>query len=286
MRAIAINTMKVGSLLEETDPVRAIDQYHQSLAAWDRLPPVEQARPISQRIIANDNRKLGLALTNVRDYVAAIAAFEKARSIQHNSAQADPKDARAQYDLAIDLSSEAMTYVDMLDPRLHADRSNDLQARRQAIALLKECRAIMGRLLLVDPSNKTWAIFHAHNGFMLGVLERDVSFTTDRLAELRKSASVANPPVNAMDLATSAMLIAEPTRLRDPAWTVACAEKLNEQVHRRKVEFLLTLAQAYRAAGNSSAAKATARDALAMLPPVRTGEPLSRVRVLLSLQTE
>jgi tetratricopeptide (TPR) repeat protein len=226
-----------------------------------------------------------LALTNIRDYVPAIAAFENARTIQEKYAKADPKDARAQYDLAIDLSNEALTYLDMLDPRLHADRSDDARTRKQGIALLKECRGIMGKLVAIDPNSMTWTVFHAYNGAVLGTLDRDAQLSAETIAELRKAASIADPAIGSMDLATSAMLMVQPVRLRDPTWNLVCAEKLVTRVHRKKAEFLLTLVQAYRAAGKPAEAQATAREALALLPAPRSGEPLSRNRVLLTIES-
>jgi predicted Zn-dependent protease len=51
-----------------------------------------------------------------------------------------------------------------------------------------------------------------------------------------------------------------------------------EMSHRRKPDFLLTLARAYRAAGQPANARAAAKEGLALLPALTPATILSRIR--------
>jgi len=96
------------------------------------------------------------------------------------------------------------------------------------------------------------------------------------------------PDVQAYQLfdAANGLITVEPVELREPDLAVKYAERIVEASSRHNPEFLLTLAQAYRAAGQSAKARAAAKEGLSLLPPETSVTVLSRVRKLLHSQID
>ncbi|HEX4810075.1 MAG TPA: hypothetical protein VH325_14145 [Bryobacteraceae bacterium] len=82
------------------------------------------------------------------------------------------------------------------------------------------------------------------------------------------------------DVATG-LITVEPATLREPALAVKYAARTVEMSAHRNAEFLLTLAGAYRAAGQPTKARAAAQEGLALLPPETEATVPCRVRKLL-----
>ena len=292
-RAKAVMLMKIGNMVNETDPLRAIGYYHQSLDAWDAIPAKERSGAIFQRGIFYAERKLGLALSDARMYQPSIEAFEKTLAIQESNAAADPKDTRAQYDLAVTLSNEALVYLDMLDPRLNPDRRDDVYNRSRVIALIDRRNAILSKLLTVEPGNVSWAVYRAYGQVVSGSMrfgtpeaQQGEALAAQGIELLRHASAEKDVSSTTWDTATTAMLNVLPKRLRDPAWTVDYEEKLAERTHRRKVTFLVTLAEAYASAGRMEDAHRTAKEGLALLPRQDPHAPPGRCRTLLTFVAE
>jgi hypothetical protein len=72
--------------------------------------------------------------------------------------------------------------------------------------------------------------------------------------------------------------MAMPAQLRDAQLAVGYAERMVDGSHREKPGFLLTLARAYRAAGQPERARAAAKEGLALLPAAAPGTIPSRIR--------
>jgi hypothetical protein len=81
-----------------------------------------------------------------------------------------------------------------------------------------------------------------------------------------------------LDAVATGLTMVMPERLRDPQLAVEYAERIVNMSHRRKPEYLLTLASAYRAAGQPEKARAAAREGLALLPAATPATVPSRVR--------
>ena len=81
-----------------------------------------------------------------------------------------------------------------------------------------------------------------------------------------------------LDAVATGLSVAMPERLRDPPLAVEYAERIVNMSHRQKPGFLLTLAQAYRAAGQPEKARAAAKEGLALLPAATPATVPSRVR--------
>ena len=96
------------------------------------------------------------------------------------------------------------------------------------------------------------------------------------------------PDVQAYQLfdAANGLITVEPAELREPDLAVKCAERFVEASSRHNPEFLLTLAEAYRAAGQSGKARAAAKEGLSLLPPETSVTVMSRVRKLRHTQID
>jgi eukaryotic-like serine/threonine-protein kinase len=290
-RAVAIDHFKIGNILVETDPVKAIDEYHQSLAAWDALTGADKGSATTQRGVAHTYRKLGLALTETRDYKSAIAAFKEARGPLVSLAGADAKDTRAQHDLAVELSDEALTYLDLLDPRLNPHLENREQDAMRAIELLDRSIMVQQHLVTIDPRNPGWVMPQAFDKVLAGTLRQRLhepilgeQLATSGMGALRAGALADEASIQTLDFAITAALKALPTRLRNTELAIQFAERLVSMTHHRKPNFLLSLAQAYHAAGLMEKSRATAREGLALLPSLRPGAARPRLRILLELE--
>lgn len=287
-RAVAVDQFKLGNILVETDPAQAIDAYHAALAAWEALPAPDRAGAPARRGAAHAWRRLGLALTEVQDYPGALAAFRQARTTFEGFAAADPKDTRALLDLGVELSNEAEPYLDLLEPGLNPQGGAREATRRSAQAMLDRAVGVMQRLVAIDPHNQGWVDMLAHEQVLacslrqtLGPSEQDARLAASALATLCASAARSDASLPTLDHAVSALLVVLPKPLRDPGLAVRCAERLVASTHRRKPDFLLALAQAYRAAGLVDDARATAKEGLGFLPPARPGAVKPRVRRML-----
>jgi hypothetical protein len=106
------------------------------------------------------------------------------------------------------------------------------------------------------------------------------------IATLKELASKHPDSVLILDTAIPDLLNVKPLSLRDPTLTVASAERLALLTKRKKPGVLLSLAQAYRSAGQIEKARAAAAEGLALLPTVSAGTPMMRTRKLLQLEAE
>jgi tetratricopeptide (TPR) repeat protein len=290
-RAVAIDHFKIANILVATQPQTAIDEYHQALAAWEALPAKDKVGSEARRGIAVTYRKLGLALTEARDYPQALAAFEQSRGTYEAFAAADPKNARAQYDLSIELSNEADVYLDLLDPELNPNQDHAKDHARAAIELLDRSAGILQRLVAIDPKNEGWVMNLAHARVVSASLKpgrsggaRSSTSVALDLAALVDGASRPEASLPTLDHATSALLTVLPVRLRNPSQAVQFAKQMVTQTRGRKPAFILSLAQAYRSADQAEKARTTAREGLALLPAPKPGAIKPRLRRLLEVE--
>lgn len=290
-RALAIVHFKIGGILVETNPRKATEEFHQSLAAWEALPANERASTPARRGVSASYRKLGLALTETGDYPQALDAFKRARGAYDQFAAADPKDTRAQYDLVVELNNEALTYIDMLDPVLNPHQEGQQEHAKQAGELLERTIKTLEHLVALEPGRLNWATNLAYNKVLAGTLkqgQRDhaegAQQAASGLASLRACALEPDASIPALDMAASTLLTVRPARLRDSELALQFAERLVTLTHRRKPNFLLLLAQACHAAGQIEKARATAKEGLVLLPSTQPGVSKPRLRRLLELE--
>ena len=127
----------------------------------------------------------------------------------------------------------------------------------------------------------------------LSTVEQDLNISDDSaalaatgLATLKELAAKHPNSLLIIDSEVAALLNVKPVTLRDSSLTIACAEREALLTKRKRPSVLLSLAQAYRSAGQMEQSRAAAKEGLALLPVVSAGTPLPRTRKLLELEAE
>jgi len=115
----------------------------------------------------------------------------------------------------------------------------------------------------------------------LGNVDGAAALTSAAVATLKTMAEKHPDTVFTLDMEISALLNARPLALRDPKLAVERAEHEALLTRRHQPRVLLSLAQAYRAAGRIQDARASARKGLALFP---IGAPRSFTARLLEMQ--
>jgi serine/threonine protein kinase len=286
-RSLPISLMKIGNIESETDPWKAVARYRSSLTAMENYPPDEKDSYTFKRVRASIQRKLAGMLDEVGDYTTAIATIDEARAAYQSFAHDDPDDARAQTDLAVTDENEAGCYDDMVNTALPSD-NRVAEYRHQQMLRLAEAVSIEEKLERRDPSDVTRRANVAAQQVQIGTLqqstpqrEQGAAIAAQGIAILKQLASAPEASAHVLDVASSALMSVEPASLRDPKLAVALAEREVELSHHRKPSFMLYLATAYQAEGDKANTRKTAQEALALLAPVRPGEPKTHIRKLL-----
>ena len=288
-RALVVNELKVGNVEMETDPAQALRDYENAEERFDALPESKQDTLPSLRIRANVVRKEAMALRELARFAQAAPLFDQALDIQRKIAAQDPKDSRSQFDVYVDLSQAAYDYEYAADPVFATGSADRRRALAHEVSFLKQAESIMILLLKVNPADDDWKASYADVQVRLGTAEQELGPSDDAaalsaagVATLKEMAAKHAGTVLVLDMEIDALLSARPTTLRDPKRALEAAEKEALLTRRHEPRVLLSLAQAYRAAGRIDAARAAAREALALLPSaVDAGTAPSRTRKLL-----
>ena len=90
----------------------------------------------------------------------------------------------------------------------------------------------------------------------------------------------------ALDVAANGFLHVQPAALGDAQFALACERRAADQSHRHRPSILLALAQALRATGNRTEARATAQEALALLQAAQPDSPKPNIRKLLEAEAQ
>ena len=292
-RGLVIALLKIGNIEIDTDPAQALKDYELAGKKFDALPESRDNGMSSQRMRANLLRKKAMAMRELGEFNQAFPFFDQALTIQKHIAAADPKDTRSLFDVYVDLTQAACDFEDSADPFF----ATGLRIRRRnlalAVPLLKEAEALALQLLKDNPSNDDWKAQLADVQVRLGTAEQNLGASGDStqlsatgLAMLKELAARHPDSVLILDTAVPDLLTVKPLTLRDPLLAVAFAEREALLTKRKKPDALLSLAQAYRSAGQLEKAHAVACEGLALLPPVASGSPMPRARKLLELEAE
>ena len=292
-RGLSILQMKIGSVEMDTDPAQALADFQIALERANALPKEDQSTYATMRLRSMVQRKEANALTQLGEYPQADALFRQVAEAQQRLAATDPQDLRARADLEVVLADEALAFSDAADPVLAsvpADRARNLAA---AADLYSQVVVITEKMLQQDPSNENWKLIVADAQVRLGATNTAMHRAGDAAAIAAKGSAVmrelagkdqASPMV--LDQAADDFLRVEPVSLRDPQFALGCAQRSVALSHGQIPAQLATLAQAYRSTGQVEKSRATAKQGLVLLPPLRPGTPRSRVRKLLELEAQ
>jgi tetratricopeptide (TPR) repeat protein len=284
-RGIAVNRMKIANIETETDPGAALHNYYEAIKGLKALP--EDARkslPI-RRIEGSIYRKTGVALKEIGKYQEAVLYMEQARSIVEPFVAKDPKDTRAANDFMALVENEAECFEERAEG-IFAEKNIDSTANASAaLKALTETRLLAERLLQTQPEN-------ANSKSTLGLALVRISLQQKSLRQSEAARDTAargasilkavakQPDAQGFDLdaVATGLSIVEPEQFRDPKLAVECAERIVELSHHQKPAFLLTLAHAYRVAGQHEKARTAAREGLNLLPAITASTVPSRIR--------
>jgi tetratricopeptide (TPR) repeat protein len=290
-RGLANMQMHIGNAELDIDPARALKDFELALQRLDALPASEQGSISTVRLRGITIRKIATALSELGEYSQAIPLFEQAIQTHQRFVDADPKDTRSLRDLKRTLEDEASSYEYAASPVLAA-RARDLRKNLvNADRALRALKLSIDQLLRLTPKDSELEPELANVQVRIGIVEHLLRDSREELprsqAALRTLRSAAAKDVASsmvLDLVVTAFLRAEPVFLRDPRFAVIYAERGVTLTHRKTPEWLLSLAQAYRSAGQIQQGRSAAKEGLALLPVLRPGEPKARIRKLLELE--
>ncbi|MGA7217645.1 MAG: protein kinase [Candidatus Sulfotelmatobacter sp.] len=291
-RGVAMMQMKIGNAELDVDPAQALTDFQLALQSFDALPAAEQSSLQTVRLRGITIRKEAVALSELGEYSQAVPRFDEALKIHQRLAAADLKDVRNLGDVRRTLEEEADSYEYAADPILASPGADLHQNLLIAERVLSQYAATIEKSLKLAPSdsdrqvelsNVRARISTAHQ--LLGQSGDSAAVSKSALTLLRSAAANENASPMVLDLVVEAFLHAEPKSLRDPQFAVACAERGVTLTHRKTPAWLLSLAQAYRAAGRLEKAQGAAKEGLALLPPASAGLPKPRIRKLLEWET-
>jgi len=293
LQALANNHRLVGAVEMQTDPARALPELRAAIEGINSLH--DQAKQVLgiRRMQSGTIGPYAAALIGIGRYREALAALRQGELISRELLAADQKNIRAVEDLQAALSRESECYEDRAEgifPETGADRIADVE---NALRVLSEQRLLLEEILLIEPHNSNW---ESKLGMVLINMSRQqrilhrpkISLELARkgLATLKEVALRPDvQPYQLFDVATG-LITVEPVELREPDMAVKYAESIVEASSHRNPEFLLTLAQSYRAAGEVAKARATAKEGLSLLPEETSATVMSRVRKLLHSQID
>jgi tetratricopeptide (TPR) repeat protein len=277
----------------KTDPAQALNDIQNGFERLAALPKAEQK---SEQILIMQAQLLNYeadALAQLGRYSEANAVGIRLVQTAQRLVSADPLNLTALIGLHSGFDQEANAYEIAADPALGAsasDRRRNLAAAQKPLA---ENIAVLERILKKDPSRIAMREDLADAQVYLGSIQTILHSGGDSAELVKKGLAAMRDLVKrdqdspiALDLVVEDFLFAEPASLKDTQLAVSCAEREVALTHRKNPEMLLTLAQAYRAAGQIEKSRAAAKEGLALLPAPQPGIVKPRIRKLLEIQAQ
>jgi tetratricopeptide (TPR) repeat protein len=290
-RGLGIMQWKVGNVELVTDPAQALKDFQIGLERLDALSDAEQKGLTAMRMRAQILLKLAVSSSELGEYSSATPLFAQSAEIEKQLAAADSQDLRVLADLEVIFEDEAGSYEDAANPALGADPADRRRNLLAAQQLWTQAAAILERMARKDPANLNWKVILANSRVRLAAVQQSLHAASDAqgqtakaLAFLKDMAGKDTSSPFILAQADEAFLKVEPASLGDPAFAVQCAERGATLSHRKTPSWLLLLSQAYGANNQLDQSRATANEGLALLPPLRPGDPKSRVRKLLEIE--
>ena len=291
LQAMVNNHRTVGAIEEQTDPAGALPELRAAIDGISSLHDQAGRVTAIRRLQAGTIGPYAGALIEIGHYKEALAALERGQTIFRELLAADPKNIRAVQDIQAGLSREAEAYQQRAAGIFPEEGASRMADAAHALEILSEQRSRLEEILRVEPHNGNWES-------KLGTVLIDMARQQRTLHRERGSLEPAQkgitmlkevarrPDALAYQLfdAANGLITAEPPSLREPGLAVKYAERIVEGSSYHNPEFLLTLAEAYRADHQPAKARAAAKTGLALLPPETSTTVMSRVRKLLSAQ--
>jgi len=292
-RGLVLGGQKVVEVEMDADPAQALNDALIGLQSISALPKAD--REDLPMLRANNSLHLdeAYALVQMGRYFDANEILTATVQAFQRLVAADPQDLRALTDMNVGLIQSSNDYEIEADPALAASADDRRKSLMDAERSFSAELAASQKLIEKGGGKEAWGPYVADAQVNLGSIqsmlhrgERPVEMAKKGLATLRGMASKNQVSPDILDDVAQDFLFAEPAVLKDPGFAVSCAERSVALTHRRMPSRLLTLAQAYRAAGQTEKSRATAREGLALLPSVQPGSVKPRIRKLLEIQAQ
>ncbi|WP_348261647.1 protein kinase [Telmatobacter sp. DSM 110680] len=290
LRVAAIASMRIGEIEMDTDPVQALRDLDVALQFLDAMPKGEQASFGSARTRSAVLHRQAISLNELGRYDEAARLFDQVYQADLKRQSADPLDTRLLEDLIGDLSDEADGYEYAADPALARNPADRPRNLRMAASLYAKAIPLAEKFLRQEPANENLQetlaelildVDSLH--FALHSPGETKHQEKDQLAILRRLAHDTADPFMLYAVA-NVFLRVEPRSLRDPQFTLHCAQGSVERSFGTIPAMQLALAKAYRVAGQTARSREEAGKGLAILPPQRPNEPKPRLRKLLEIE--
>jgi tetratricopeptide (TPR) repeat protein len=290
-RGIANMQMKIGNAELDIDPARALRDFQRALKSFDSLPAAEQKEMSTIRLRGITLRKVGVALSELGEYSQAIPYLQKALTLHQRLAAVDPRDVRNLGDIKRAAQAEADLYEYAANPILVAQESDRNHNLMTACRALRAYAGAIEELLQQSPGDSDNRAELASVTIRLDVVQRQLGLKSDpaqiqnALNILRTGAKDKSASPMILDLVVASFLRSEPRLRKDSRFSLSCAERGVALTHRKTPAWLLSLAQVYRATGQTEQSRLTANEGLALLPAWQAGTPKPRIRKLLETET-
>jgi len=289
-RSLIVGQRKIIEVEMEFDPAQALNDSLTGLQDISALPKADQESLRMQREHIVFLLDEAYNLVELGRYAEANKLQAEAVQLDRRLVAADPQDQRALEDLNVSLIYSTRNYLTEADPALGPSEGDRRQALIGAEKSLTGEIAVMGRLMKQEGGQKLWKSFLADAQVYLGSIQFMLHRGGDSTNMVGKGLAVykdlikkdPNSP-SLLDDAAQDFLDVEPASFKDPRLAVSFAERAVALTHRRMPSKLLTLAKAYRAAGQAEKSRAAATEGLALLPAPQPGSVKPRIRKLLEI---
>ncbi len=272
-RGIAVSYYKIANITAETDPAAALADYRKAIDGLNAFSAKTGKALPNERMMSSALRKYGMALKEAGRYREALSYLERAKAIQERFFAADPNDVRAGNDVMTVLENEAECFEDRAEGVFTEGRTDPMADAASALKTLSEARSVTEHLLQGEPDNINWESTLGLILIRMSEQQRALHRTQGTLELAARGAAILKAVGKKkdaqgfdLDQVATGLTMVMPVGLRDPGLAVECSERIVEMSHRRKPGFLLTLALAYRAAGQPAKARAAAKEGLSLLP--------------------
>jgi predicted Ser/Thr protein kinase len=292
-RGLVSAQLKVSTVERQTDPEQSIRDIELGLQRFSILSQQEQSTLRMTRLRGTLLLDKAVALVQLGQYQEANSLIEGILQSAMRRAAADPLDSQAQLDVLFALDRQAESFETAADPSVGVAANLRRQNLLLAEATLTKELASAQKVIRLNPSKAEWKPVLGDVEIHLGSIRSRLRMNGNSSELVQSGIAILKAQVEAnrdapgiLNMAARDLVIAEPASLRDPRLAVSCAERAVDLSHRKLPARLLTLAQAYRAAGQTEKSRAAASEGLALLPVLQPGSAKPRLRKLLEIQAQ
>jgi tetratricopeptide (TPR) repeat protein len=254
-RGVALEYWKIGMLTEGADQDRAMELYNQGLATLAVFPAADRASARVLRIDTVLRQRLGSLLLAAGRTLEGLGMLNDVHARFLSAVAADPKDARARFDLAA------------LDASL-ADGYEHLGRHADALAVDREYLDTMNLLVADDAGNTSWRFHRGEALVKVGlaqVASGDAASGNRAIDEgMGVVTQVARGTESDVNILSVAAIALHDTH-RDPLLALTFAQRAARSEKHPASQSLITLARAERDAGHGVESRAAAAKALDLL---------------------